>query len=94
MKLHPTQPGLELNAQGTNGPTILISYVWREEEDTVGKLLERGADPKLSDSDGDTALHAAARRGNVNLTRMLLAAGADSNARNKLGGTALMWAGV
>jgi ankyrin repeat protein len=30
----------------------------------------------------------------VKLIRLLLAAGADPNARNKLGGTALMWAGV
>jgi ankyrin repeat protein len=88
------QPGLELNAQGSNGTTVLISYVWREKEDVVEKLLKRGADPKLSDSDGDTALHGAALRGNVNLIKMLLAAGADPNAKNKVGGTALMWAGV
>lgn len=84
-------PKLEVNAQGTNSSTVLISYVWREQEDTVRKLLARGANPKLSDGDGDTALHGAAQRGNVNLIEKLLAAGADPNARNKVGGTALMW---
>src|SRR6185295_12817686 len=84
-------PKLEVNAQGTNSSTVLISYVWREQEDTVRKLLERGANPKLTDADGDTALHGAAQTGNVNLIQMLLAAGADPNARNKVGGTALMW---
>ena len=84
-------PKLEVNAQGTNSSTVLISYVWREKEDTVRELLARGADPRLPDGDGDTALHGAAQRGNVNLIEMLLAAGADPNARNKVGGTALMW---
>jgi uncharacterized protein len=88
-----SRPNLDLNAKGLNG-TVLMSYVRGEQEGTVKKLLERGADPNLSDEDGDTALHGAAQRGNVNVLKMLLAAGANPNAKNKLGGTALMWAGV
>jgi uncharacterized protein len=87
------QPKLDLNAQGSDGKTILMSYVWRDQENVVRKLLERRADPNLSDQDGDTALHAAAQRGNVNILRMLLDASANPNARNKLGGTPLMWTG-
>lgn len=88
------RPSLDLDAQGLSGPTVLMSYVWRGQENTVKQLLERGANPNLSDEDGDTALHGAVQRGNVNILRMLLGAGANPNAKNKLGGTALMWAGV
>jgi ankyrin repeat protein len=88
------QDNLDLNARGSIGGTILMSYVWREQEDTVRKLLERGADPNLSDQDGDMPLHGAAMRGNVRLLQMLLDKGANPNARNKLGGTALMWTGT
>jgi ankyrin repeat protein len=88
------QENLDLNARGSIGGTVLMSYVWREQEDTVRKLLERGADPNLGDQDGDTPLHGAAMRGNVKLLQMLLDKGADPNAKNKLGGTALMWAGT
>ncbi len=88
------QPTLDLNAQGANGMTALNWCVLGEREGSVQKLLERGANPGLSDKDGDTPLHTAAQRGNVKLLEMLLAAGADPNAKNRLGGTALMWAAV
>ena len=88
------QPKLELNAQGTHGENVLMSYVWRERVDVVKNLLERGANPNLSDGDGDTSLHGAAQKGNIALLNLLLDAGADPNAKNKLGGTPLMWAGV
>src|SRR5258706_15161633 len=89
-----TQPNLEVNAQGFSGMTALTWYVWSGIERNVKSLLERGANPNLSDADGDTPLHGAAQRGNVKLLQMLFAAGADPNARNKVGGTPLMWAGV
>ena len=89
-----SRPDVDLNAQGFTGITALSWYVSAGREDKVEKLLERGADPKLSDTDGDTPLHVAAQHGNVDLIRMLLAAGANPNAQNKLGGTPLMWAGV
>lgn len=88
------QPNLEVNAHGFNGKTALAWYVWSGDETNVKSLLERGANPNLSDADGDTPLHGAVQRGNVMLLQMLLAAGADPNTKNKAGGTALMWAGV
>ena len=71
-----------------------MMYIWRRREDVVEKLLQRGADVSLQEHDGDTALHAAASTGNLNMLRMLLAKGANPNIKNKLGGTPLMWAAV
>ena len=88
------QPNLEVNAQGFSGMSALTWYVWRGNERNVQTLLERGANPNLSDADGDTPLHGAAQRGNVKLLEMLLTSGANPNAKNKVGGTALMWAAV
>lgn len=89
-----SQKQLDLNAQGKNGVTALMSYVWRDRKDAVETLLERGADVNLADNDGDTALHGAAKLGNLEITRMLLAKKPNVNARNKVGGTPLMWAAV
>src|SRR5678816_214526 len=51
------QPNLQVNAQGFSGMTALTWYVWSENERNVKSLLERGANPNLSDADGDTPLH-------------------------------------
>lgn len=85
---------LDLNAQGSTGITVLMSYVGRDRADVVEKLLARKPDVNLQDDDGDTALHLAAPRGNLTILETLLANGANPNAKNKLGGTPLMWAGV
>lgn len=88
------QPSLDLNACGSDGVTPLMIYVWRLREDMVEKLLQRGADVRLQEHDGDTALHAATTTGDMKVMQMLLAKGADPNLKNKLGGTPLMWAAV
>ena len=87
-------PRLDLNARGLNRVTALIAYVSRDREEEVRKLVERGADVKLQDADGDAALHVAARNGNIRVVELLVAKGADVNARNKVGGTPLMWTAV
>lgn len=46
-------------------------------------LIDRGADPSLSDSDGSTPLMMAARSGRSDCIRLLLARGADANARDR-----------
>src|SRR6266550_2609965 len=51
------QQNLDLNAQGSNGVTVLMSYVGRDSTDVVKSLLARKADVNLQDADGDTALH-------------------------------------
>jgi ankyrin repeat protein len=44
------------------------------------------------DHDGDASVHGAAWLENIQILGMLLDAGANPNVKNKLGGTALMWA--
>lgn len=88
------QPKLDLNARGLNGVTALMSYAWRDDNDVVKKLLDRGAEVNLQDNDGDAALHGVAKSGNVGLLNLLLDKGANPNLTNKVGGTPLMWAAV
>lgn len=58
--------------------------------ETIGLLLERGADTRLFDSNGHTCLHTAAfHDDNVQLIAMLLEHGADANAAAEGGETAL-----
>ena len=52
----------------------------------VRALLKQGVDVNAAQGDGMTALHWAARRGDVELTRMLLYAGANVRALTRLGG--------
>lgn len=85
---------LDPNARGLNQRPVLLAYVWRDSKGKVEKLLALGADVNAEDVDGDTALHGAARSGNVEILQMLLDKGALPNAKNKQGGTPLMWAAV
>lgn len=59
----------------------------------IGKLLKAGADPNELAPKGETPLMFAARNGNVEAIKVLLAAKANVNAKEKVRGTtALMWA--
>jgi ankyrin repeat protein len=59
----------------------------------VERLLGAGADPNTAMPDGETVLMTAARTGNVDVVKTLLARGADVRARERSRGqTALMWA--
>lgn len=52
----------------------------------VRALLQQGADVNAAQGDGMTALHWAARRGDLETARMLLHAGANPGATTRLGG--------
>jgi ankyrin repeat protein len=88
------RPELNPNVGGLLGRPVLLAYVWRDNKKATERLLALGADVKLVDKDGDTALHGAAETGNVEIMRMLLDKGANPNAKNNQGGTPLMWAAV
>jgi ankyrin repeat protein len=55
------------------------------DRDTVRSLLKEGADVNAAMGDGMTALHWAARKGDVELAQMLLYAGANVKAMTRLG---------
>lgn len=58
----------------------------RRDIETVRGLIARGADPDAAHGDGMTALHWAAQSGDIGLVAALLDAGADVEARTRLGG--------
>src|SRR5262249_34373052 len=55
------------------------------------RKLIRGIGVKTRDADGNTALLYAAAVGSAESMRLLLIAGADPNAANRMGATPLMW---
>lgn len=60
------------------------------EENVVQQILDNGADiTKKSDFTDETCLHIAARNGRTEFCKLLLAKGADSNARDRTGRTPL-----
>jgi ankyrin repeat protein len=82
--------GATPNAQISNGMTALMCACYRGRADTVRALLSSNADPNVKDNIEDTALIIACRRtNNANIVRALLSAGANVNASNCYGYTAL-----
>lgn len=87
-----TQPNIDLKAENPEGMPALMVAVWHQNETAVQTILKLGADVNHQDKDGDAAVHGAALYGNVKILRLLLDAGANPDVKNKVGGTALMWA--
>lgn len=81
-----TESGRPLNAAAWGGKPAIVK-----------RLLAAGADPRLGDSNGNTALHALARHPlfvaqTTTILNALVAAGADVSGRNKDGSTPLHFA--
>ena len=84
--------GANVNAANSYGVTPLSLACTNQNAAMVEKLLKAGADPNGVPT-GTPALMVAARTGNVDTVKSLLAHGADANAKeNSRGQTALMWA--
>jgi len=67
----------------------LLAAASEDHLDVVKQLLAAGADPKITDVNGQTPLMSAAYGGNVAILRELLHAGAPLDATDKGGNTAL-----
>ena len=90
--------GADVNAQGDangrNTPLILAMAAEKNRLALAHLLLDHGANVRLADKHGRTALHVAALYGDLDAARLLLARGADVNARDSEGHTPLSYAGV
>lgn len=93
--------GVDANARDRNGRgnSALVCAVWSRDVPMVRLLIKNGADPNVGNSNWTPLMTAAwamgfARRGQgkkdaVAILKLLLAAGAKVNARDKVGQTAL-----
>ena len=90
--------GAEVNERRKNGRTALMAAVRSRKQEAVRFLLDHGADVNLqagesvSSNSKDSALTMAAARGVPGIVRALIDQGADIEARNAMGYTALMQA--
>ncbi len=75
--------GAWLNAAG---PAPVADAAMKRDTEAVRALLKNGEDVNAAQGDGMTALHWAARNGDLELTQMLLYAGANVKATTRLGG--------
>jgi ankyrin repeat protein len=75
--------GTWLNAAG---PAPVAEAAMKRDREAVRSLLKSGEDVNAAQGDGMTALHWAARNGDLELTQMLLYAGANVKAATRLGG--------
>ena len=87
--------GADVHARSQLGRTpLLVAASTNGTAETVGLLLERGADVNAADSIGVTPLIAAASVNDITVAKLLLAKGAEANAKANVGqaSTALMGA--
>ncbi len=81
----------DINHNKNNG-TALMAAVFKNRPAIVKIILERGADPNLSDSNGTTPLHYATMSENYELVKILLDYKADRYKMNNKGKSAFDYA--
>ena len=77
--------GASLTTPSTSKQKPLILAALYGRTAIVKFLLNKGADPRISNDDGNTALHWAAAFGYVDICKMLVKKGADPNRQAKSG---------
>ena len=80
------------NLQPAIKDEALAIAVQRRNAEIVGMLLRNRTSPNSANDEGQTVLMRAANVGDAPIVRELLGAGADRNAKDKAGLTALDWA--
>lgn len=84
--------GANVNAKDERGVTPLMYAAWVGSPEAMKLLLDRGADPNLTNSSGSTALMMGATE--IAKVRMLVERGADVNKATPRGRTALLLAAM
>jgi ankyrin repeat protein len=79
-----------IDAQNNSGTTALMESIYRENIDATNLLLEYGADITLIAANGQSALHVAAKLGDQEALKKLLAKNAKLNLQDTGGDTPLM----
>lgn len=72
----------DVNAANNNGVTPLLQALTSGNREMFGKLLKRGADPNLCDTEGRCVMNQAATKSDSYWIREALAHGGDPNALN------------
>ncbi len=85
-KIEPEANQVDVEA---DGEVLLIKAILEQKEEVVDWLLKKGVSPNTRDSDGVPALSLAAKCNSINMVKKLIRAGADVNAMDKQGNTAL-----
>lgn len=92
------QSGIDVNAKGEKGKTALMFAVENHNLPATELLIQSGAKVGIQDDNDNTALHWAVIDADDKYYKtdqfvaLLLQAGADPNAKNKMGQTPLQWA--
>ena len=82
--------GVDVNASNKKGQTALMIATEKGNIDAI-KVLKSGADPNITNADGNTCLHLSILHGcSKEVVQMIIDHGAHVNATNKNGLTALM----
>ena len=83
--------GMDLNAEW-KGQNPLNTAAAMNNVKIASKLLKKGANINIKDSDGWTPLATAAGKGNIEVMQLLIKKGADIDSTNSSGGTPLILA--
>jgi len=84
--------GVDVNtADGKGTYPLILACSYKDNDEMIALLLEKGADPNVHGPNGETPLGLAAKY-SLHAVKMLVDKGADVNARFDPGFTALRWA--
>jgi ribosomal protein L37AE/L43A len=88
------ESGADPNGMGEFDRPLLIRAIYLGQTEIARLLISRASDVnvRITSSDDSTPLHWAAERANIEIARLLLAKGAQVDAKTKAGNTPLMWA--